>query len=201
MNYKKLSEVLKYGHDEFHSILNSMTHNDLAGNMHADMNKRAVLADAYKEWMGDQGRDEEADEGVHHLQQPGHPVVFHGGKIKPAVEKRHTVYMHNLLPDDLRAYYSTLHHIDLIDMLFGLSPNERGSLFINRNTYGSGNAHIRNLWDPLHSDRNTEHKGYIVSPSMSPNHYNPVVDRHILVPLEHAHHDRINTLTDKTYKS
>lgn len=200
MNYKKLSEVLKYGHDEFHSILNSMTHNDLAGNMHADMNKRAVLADAYKEWMGDQGRDEEADEGVHHLQQPGHPVVFHGGKIKPAILKRHQVYMHARLPLDMQQHLSTLSPQQIIDHLSNMKPLERGSTFSNRNTPGSGNAHIRNLWEPAFNRRDYNSNGYVVSPELDGPH-NPVVDRHVLIPIENADHNRINTLTDETYRA
>ena len=55
MNYKSLSQVLKYSHDAFHNILSQMTHDDWKGEEEADFTKRGVLADAYKEMRDDKG--------------------------------------------------------------------------------------------------------------------------------------------------
>jgi hypothetical protein len=82
---KQLTTVLRYGHDDFNSILKQMTYHDFAGDEHGDHIKRGVLADAYEEVTGD-------TEGANLLRKEGEVVAYHKGKIHPAVIKEFTAF-------------------------------------------------------------------------------------------------------------
>ena len=84
LDYKKLSEVLKYSHDDFHNLLSQMNYHDFAGDEHADHTKRGVLADAYEEATDD-------TQGANHLRS-GKPVAYYNNMIVPGHVKKIVLY-------------------------------------------------------------------------------------------------------------
>lgn len=166
--YHQYSEALKFSadHSTLSALLKGMKHADWVGGDEADHTKRGVLADAYEETSGD-------TEGASHLRDPDQSVVYHEGRMKPAVVKYRQVAF------DQSEDNEGLDHLD------AHGPEATLRYLKNNYDYGSGEL----LDKPGHGsgDRTFHDDTHTLSWNSWLGYWG--LNEEHLLPAEHAHHN------------